>query len=98
MGAFVNSNKNFSFFMTGYDVQYAKLSPGSVMIARSNRYANRNGFSLYDFGRGNSDYKFAFGAKERFNTNVIIECKTIPTKYKGLMDRVKRKLIRIVEF
>jgi len=70
---FVDRQKNvFSGFLSAWNNDFAKLSPGKVMFGYSIRYAIQNGFSGYDFGRGNSDYKFTFGAKERFNKNVII--------------------------
>jgi len=70
---FVDRQKKiFSGFLSGWNIDFAKLSPGKVMFGYSIRYAIQNAFSGYDFGRGNSDYKFTFGAKERFNRNVVI--------------------------
>lgn len=66
--------KVFYFYITGYDDNFSKLSPGRVMLAHSIKYAIENGFEVFDFLRGDEDYKFSFfGAKERYNKNVTIE-------------------------
>ena len=66
-------NKIFSSYSLGWDNKFVKLSPGKVIIAYSIKYAIENGFQIYDFLRGNEEYKYNyFGAINRFNTNVII--------------------------
>lgn len=66
-------NKTFYFYITGYDAKFSNLAPGRVTIAYSIRDAIENGFQIYDFLRGDEDYKFSrFGAKKRFNTSVTI--------------------------
>lgn len=73
-GIFVDSKKKTYYgYMTGYNPEFSKLSPGRVMMAYSIRHAIENGFQIYDFLRGDEDYKFTyFGAQERFNTSVMI--------------------------
>ena len=90
MAAYLDQQKKtFSYFMSGYNDKYAKLSPGAVMLVRSIQYAIENGFLTYDFGRGADNYKFKYGAKQRFNTNVIIVRKNLRTKVKNQISRLK---------
>ncbi len=65
--------KTFYFYTTGYDADFSNLAPGRVIIAYSIRDAIENGFQIYDFLRGDEEYKFSrFGAKKSFNTSVTI--------------------------
>jgi CelD/BcsL family acetyltransferase involved in cellulose biosynthesis len=67
--AFVDRPKGtFAGFLTCYDERFSSLSPGTVLIAHSIKYALENGFRVYDFLRGDEPYKYAFGAKDRFCT------------------------------
>jgi CelD/BcsL family acetyltransferase involved in cellulose biosynthesis len=73
------SKKNFMAYMIGHDDKYEKLKPGKILYGYSIKYAIENGFNVYDLGRGNYDYKYEFGAKECFNTNVWIRQRNIKT-------------------
>nr|WP_249127773.1 GNAT family N-acetyltransferase [Bradyrhizobium lablabi] len=65
----------FLFYMTGRDETYDGPPPGVILHAHSIRYAIENGFTEYDFLRGNEPYKYSFGVKER-----RIRCTVIGTK------------------
>ncbi|MDT3686046.1 MAG: GNAT family N-acetyltransferase [Pseudorhodoplanes sp.] len=52
-------------FMGGRDETFGKPSPGIVLHAHSIQYAIENGFTTYDFLRGNEAYKYSFGVQER---------------------------------
>jgi len=76
--AFVDQQKKtFSFYIMGVNYKFAKLSPGKVILGYSIRYAIENGFQIYDFLRGDEDYKFSFGATERFTTSTLITRKSL---------------------
>jgi hypothetical protein len=78
IGAFADQQKKtFSYWIGGFNDKFSKLSPGTVTVGCSIRYAIENGFQIYDFLRGDEDYKFSFGAIERFNTNAIITRKSL---------------------
>lgn len=65
-------------YITGYNSEYSKLSPGRVMMAHSIKKAIDNHFQIYDFLRGNEEYKFSFfGAQKYFNTICQIHRKTV---------------------
>lgn len=52
-------------YMGGRDETFGKPSPGIVLHAHSIQYAIENGFTTYDFLRGNEGYKYSFGTQER---------------------------------
>jgi CelD/BcsL family acetyltransferase involved in cellulose biosynthesis len=64
----------FSFHMhdrvylynSGFNPEYAYLSPGVVTIALDIMSAIDEGMKFYDFLRGEEDYKFRFGAHKRY--------------------------------
>lgn len=65
-------NRVFAQYTPVFNKDYAKLSPGLVLMGYSIRYAIENGFVSYDFGAGDEDYKSSFGTTERVNRNVIV--------------------------
>ena len=78
-GMFIDHQKKKAYgYMTGYNPEYSKLSPGRVMMAYSIKKAINNQFQIYDFLRGDEDYKFSFfGANKYFNTGCQINRKTL---------------------
>lgn len=69
--------KTFVLYMSAFNDEFAKYSPGRVMIGYSIRYAIENGFKIYDFGVGDEQHKYSFGAEERFNRNVVVSSNTL---------------------
>jgi len=71
---FVDKSKKTLFdFMGGWNTNFARSSPANTLTAYTIRYAIRNGFKIYDFLRGDENYKLSYGAVERFNTyNILI--------------------------
>ncbi len=65
----------FLFYMTGRDETFEGPPPGVILHAHSIRHAIANGFTEYDFLRGNEPYKYSFGVKERH-----IRCTVVGTK------------------
>ncbi|MBD2353316.1 GNAT family N-acetyltransferase [Tolypothrix sp. FACHB-123] len=69
LGAIANlvdvTQKSMLFYITGRDETVKNLPPGLILHAHAIRYAIQNGFKIYDFLRGNEQYKYYFGAKER---------------------------------
>ncbi len=55
------------YYLSGYDPSLEKLSPGTVMVAHAVEQAVRGGAKTFDFLRGAEDYKYAWGAKDRWN-------------------------------
>jgi tetratricopeptide (TPR) repeat protein len=65
----------YLFYMTGRDQTFDGPPPGMILHAYSIRHAIANGFTEYDFLRGNETYKYSFGVKER-----RIRCVTVGTR------------------
>ena len=79
----------FLFYMTGRDETFDGPPPGVVLHAHSIRYAIENGFTEYDFLRGNESYKYSFGVKER-----RIRCVVIGTRNgRNIGGRIDRRTV-----
>lgn len=57
--------KSLLFWMAGRDESFKGPPPGFVLHAYSIRHAIVNGFTTYDFLKGNEPYKYAFASEER---------------------------------
>lgn len=63
------------FSIAGRDEALSNPPPGFVLHAYSIRYAINNGFTTYDFLRGNEPYKYLFGAEERPIRHIVVRAK-----------------------
>ena len=61
-------------YNSGYDPDYREISPGWVLLAYLIKQANEKGRRIFDFLRGNEDYKYRFGAVDRRVLRVKISC------------------------
>lgn len=52
-------------YNSGVNRKFIELSPGWVLLAHTLQWACEHGRSEFDFMRGNEEYKYRFGAKER---------------------------------
>ncbi|MBW4569286.1 MAG: GNAT family N-acetyltransferase [Tolypothrix carrinoi HA7290-LM1] len=79
LGAIANfvdvRQKSMLFSITGRDETFKNPSPGLILHADAIRYAIQNGFKVYDFLRGNEEYKYSFGAKERRIQHIVAKYK-----------------------
>ncbi len=63
---------NFDFgghiwvYNSGLNYTFGELSPGWVLLGYLLQWANENGRQAFDFMRGDEDYKYRFGATDRF--------------------------------
>ena len=55
------------YYLSGYDPELDKLSPGTLIIAHAVECAVREGATTFDFLRGAEEYKTSWGAKPRMN-------------------------------
>jgi CelD/BcsL family acetyltransferase involved in cellulose biosynthesis len=55
------------YYLSGYDPDLEKLSPGTLIVAQAIECARRDGATAFDFLRGAENYKYSWGAKERMN-------------------------------
>jgi tetratricopeptide (TPR) repeat protein len=76
--------RTLACYMTGRDETFEGPSPAGMLHAFSIRYAIENGFSEYDFVRGNASYKYSYCSAER-----KIHCILVETRNgKNLGDRI----------
>lgn len=68
--------KSLLFFITGRDESYVEMPAGYLLHAYSIRYAIAQGFTTYDFLRGNEPYKYLFAPRERRLKAVSVVTKT----------------------
>lgn len=54
----------------GFDPEYRSISPGIMTIALDIQSAINEGYDYYDFLRGDEDYKYRLGAKERYTMRI----------------------------
>jgi CelD/BcsL family acetyltransferase involved in cellulose biosynthesis len=53
-------------YNSGLDPQFSEYSPGWVLLGYLLKWANENQIDEFDFMRGNEEYKYRFGAVDRF--------------------------------
>jgi CelD/BcsL family acetyltransferase involved in cellulose biosynthesis len=53
-------------YNSGINNEFREYSPGWVLLGHLLKWANDNGRAEFDFMRGNEDYKYRFGAIDRF--------------------------------
>jgi CelD/BcsL family acetyltransferase involved in cellulose biosynthesis len=67
----LSSGSRLFFYIGGHDPAYARLSPGTVLIALVIELAISEGFHEIDFLRGDEKYKFKWGARTRKNYRLL---------------------------
>lgn len=60
-------------YNSGMDNRFNLYSPGWVLLSYLLKWANENGRSAFDFMRGNEEYKYRFGAIDRFVMRARLE-------------------------
>lgn len=62
-------------YNSGINLQLIEYSPGWVLLGYLLKWCTENGYSEFDFMRGNEEYKYRFGAVNRFVHRVTFEKK-----------------------
>jgi CelD/BcsL family acetyltransferase involved in cellulose biosynthesis len=68
-----NYKNKILVYNSGFDPRFSEYSPGWVLLGNLLRWSNENRITEFDFMRGNEEYKYRFGAKDRFVICTIIE-------------------------
>ena len=58
-------NNHLWIYNSGLDFNYSRLSPGWVLLGYLLQWANENKRSVFDFLRGDEEYKYRFGGIDR---------------------------------
>lgn len=91
LAAFTDDQKQtFSFYIAGYDEDYAAISPGRVIVAISIRDAIERGYTTYDFLGGDEPYKAHFGAERRDTANTVVT----RTSVRATLLNIARRCVR----
>jgi CelD/BcsL family acetyltransferase involved in cellulose biosynthesis len=64
-------------YNSGLNREFQSLSPGWVLLGYLLQWANENNRTEFDFMRGEEEYKYRFGAKDRFVMHAVITPDTI---------------------
>jgi CelD/BcsL family acetyltransferase involved in cellulose biosynthesis len=59
-------------YLSGFDPEFAELSPGTQIVAHAIEEAVREGAREFHFLRGGEAYKYAWGAVDRENTALAL--------------------------
>jgi CelD/BcsL family acetyltransferase involved in cellulose biosynthesis len=62
-------------YNAGFDPAYSALSPGWLIMVEMIDWCIKNGRRMFDFMRGGEEYKYRFGAVDRFVHKLVIERK-----------------------
>jgi CelD/BcsL family acetyltransferase involved in cellulose biosynthesis len=60
-------------YNAGFNNAYASLSPGWLVMAEMMRWCIEQGREVFDFMRGDEDYKYRFGGKDRFVVKAVVK-------------------------
>jgi CelD/BcsL family acetyltransferase involved in cellulose biosynthesis/glycosyltransferase involved in cell wall biosynthesis len=71
--SYVLKRRSAYLYLTGFDPSFARLSIGSLLIARSIQAAIRHGLRQYDFLRGQEAYKYAWGALDVQTRELVLQ-------------------------
>jgi CelD/BcsL family acetyltransferase involved in cellulose biosynthesis len=59
-------------YLSGFDPQWSRFSPGAVLLGYSIRQAIEEGAIEFDFLRRPEPFKYAWGAHDRFNRELVL--------------------------
>jgi len=65
-------HRTVDYYLSGYDPEFEKLSPGTVLLCEVIQSAVREGATTFDFLRGAEEYKIAWGAEVKMNSRRIM--------------------------
>ncbi len=66
------SRGRYYAYLTGFDPEFSRYSPGQVLLAYSMRAAINEGAEKYDFLRKTEDFKHRWGAEDCANARLLI--------------------------
>jgi CelD/BcsL family acetyltransferase involved in cellulose biosynthesis len=62
----------FWLYNSGINPAYSEYSPGWIMLAELIRWACEHHYNELDFMRGDEEYKYRFGARDRFVKRLLL--------------------------
>jgi CelD/BcsL family acetyltransferase involved in cellulose biosynthesis len=74
----LDNGRTFYYYNSGYDLSYSNLSVGLVLLGLSIKSAFERGNTLYDFLRGNEEYKFDWATGTEQLVTVSLNGRSVP--------------------
>ena len=68
----MSDGKRIYWYLHSINPKYGKYSPGNLLIYYFILEACREGYEIVDFLRGDEDYKYKWGSKDKFNVQYNI--------------------------
>lgn len=76
----IKYNNIYSFYQIGFDTDWNKLSPGTLLFRYSIEYAISEGAKEFDFLQGDEEYKFRWTKDVRRNVQLFVLSKSIKSR------------------
>jgi CelD/BcsL family acetyltransferase involved in cellulose biosynthesis len=70
----------FYYYLSGFDPEYAKFSPGQAVLAHALECAMTEGARSFDFLRNNEPYKQRWGARPNQNYRLLLRSRQRPDR------------------
>jgi len=86
----------FTWYKPSYAIEYAKKSPGEVLIRNLLRLAKEEGVAIFDFTIGGEGFKYRFATEDPTVTKLYVSPSNIRVKLKDLRFRAGVMLDRII--
>jgi len=75
------ANKTVNGYITSYEPEYSKISPGVVSFGHAIKASIEKGYTTFDFAVGMDRYKLMFGPKKQKTKNVVIQRKGLRSTF-----------------
>jgi CelD/BcsL family acetyltransferase involved in cellulose biosynthesis len=70
----------YNLYQVGYDAAYAKYSPGKGVLGLAIRDAIESGFAVFDFLRGDEEYKASYASEVLVTTHHRVQRRSVRSK------------------
>jgi CelD/BcsL family acetyltransferase involved in cellulose biosynthesis len=86
------AHRRFHGYLLGVNPIDRRLSLGTVLIAQAIRHSIESGLQHFDFLRGNEEYKYSFGATDRFNQTAVATRRRLRTRVRNAIEHLRNQL------
>ncbi len=89
----LDNGRTFYYYNSGYDGDYARYSVGLVLLGLSVKNAVERGNDLYDFLRGEENYKFEWANRSTELVTITLSRNTLPI----MLDKTFGQIVTTIE-
>jgi hypothetical protein len=90
-------SKKFYYYLSGFDPKFYKYSIGTVLTSYAIEKSIEEKAEIFDFLRGDEEYKYRFGCKNKFNYNLYIAKKEIKSLILFKKNKIQNKFENILK-